>query len=351
MKAVYSGNIACSFTWTVEDFVNRPERKGDFLSSEIFEIYEPDGRITKWKILFFPKGEGRGQDGDISLFLSSLNNFDVKISYVMSILDETGSRQNSFTAKDLEFKGLNYGWLKFCSEKTVQENPHWFPKGNFTIACDTTIHSERIISKESEDPLSKKIHRQICEDLSNLFLDETTSDVQVKCGTKSFPCHRGILSARSPVFRAMLSSELSEKRDGNIDIKDFSPDVIEAMLKFMYASTVPSNDEDREHLAEVLKAADQYQLDLLKTECENTLCRGLKINNCLISLILGDMYQAEVLKRCSMKMLFENMNEVFSQSPEDWTSCVKSHPDLTVEITTEMARRQCLSRPNDTKET
>ena len=350
MKALYSGNIACSFTWTVEDFVNTKE-KGDFLSSNNFEIHEPDGRITKWKIWLFPKGEARAQDGDISLFLASLNNFNVKISYVMSILDETGTKQNSFSVKDHEFKGLNCGWLKFCSEKTIQENPHWFPKGNITIVCDTTFYSERSVSNETEDPLSKRIHRQICEDLSNLFLDETTSDVQIKCGTKSFPCHKGILSARSSVFRAMLQADMEEKKDGIVDIKDFSPDVIEAMLKFMYASSVPSNDEDREHLAEVLKAADQYQLDLLKSECENTLCRGLKIDNCLISLILGDMYQAEVLKRCSMKMLFENMNEVFTQSPEDWTRCVKSHPDLTVEITTEMARRQCLSSPNDTKET
>ena len=116
--------------------------------------------------------------------------------------------------------------------------------------------------------------------------------------------------------------------------------MIEAMLKFMYASTVPSKNENREHLAELLKAADQYQLDLLKNECEITLCRGLKINNCLISLILGDIYQAEKLKRGSMKMLFENMNEVFTQYPEDWARCVKSHPALTVEITTEMARRQ-----------
>ena len=145
---------------------------------------------------------------------------------------------------------------------------------------------------------------------------------------------------------ALSVEDMEEKREGIVDIKDFSPDVIEAMLKFMYTTNVPSNVQ---HITELLKAADQYQLDLLKNACEATLCRGLKINNCLIYLILGDMYQAEMLKKCSMKMLFENMNEVFTQSPEDWKRCVKSHPDLTVEITTEMAKRQCQSvNPTDT---
>ena len=51
MGSFYSGNLSCSFKWTIKDFKNRPEKKGEFLSSDNFEIHEPDGRITKWKIL------------------------------------------------------------------------------------------------------------------------------------------------------------------------------------------------------------------------------------------------------------------------------------------------------------
>ena len=347
MKAYYSGRIECSFTWTIEDFTNIAEqrKKGDCLNSDIFEIHEPDGRITKWKIMFFPKGELRAQDGDMSLFIANQNSFDVKIGYVVSILDETGSRQNSFTLMDFVFSRWNTGWLAFCKEKTLQDHPEWFVNGNLNLVCDITLNSERTTSSKAEDALSKRLNKQLCEDMSKLLLDETSSDVEIKCGAASFPCHRGILSARSPVFKAMLQADMEEKREGIIHIKEFSPDVIEAMLKFMYTSSVPvpSVPSNEQNIAEVLKAADQYQLDLLKIACEATLCRGLKINNCLIYLILGDMYQAERLKKNSMKMLFENLNEVFTQNPEDWKRCVKSHPDLTVEITTEMARRQCQS--------
>ena len=53
------------------------------------------------------------------------------------------------------------------------------------------------------------------------------------------------------------------------------------------------------------------------------------------------MYQAEKLKKRSMKLFVENMIKVIHGSADDWNKCVKSHPDLTVEITEEMARRQC----------
>ena len=49
----------------------------------------------------------------------------------------------------------------------------------------------------------------------------------------------------------------------------------------------------------------------------------------------------DLLKKSSMKMFVENMNKVLTECPEDWERCIKNHPDLTVEITTEMARRQC----------
>ena len=50
------------------------------------------------------------------------------------------------------------------------------------------------------------------------------------------------------------------------------------------------------------------------------------------------MYNAENLKKFSMKIFAENMNKVLLESPEDWKNCVKNHPDLTIEITSELAK-------------
>ena len=339
--------ISCSYKWTILDFKNRTTKKGDSFNSDRFDIYEPDGRISNWSLQLYPKGDSRAQDGDLSFYIKSLNNFDISICFGFSIFDaSTGTKQNNLHADNERLKHSNgRGYSVFCKEKTLQDNPQWLDGGNLTLVCDIQILS---FPENNIAPLTKRIQNQLCEDFSNLFTDETASDVKIKCETKTFFCHRGILSARSPVFRAMLQADMEEKRDGIVEIKDFGPDVVEAMLFFMYTAKVSRGvdtvyyyeKKHQDHFSELLKAADQYQLDLLKAACEEALCCGLQVENCLISLILGDMYQAEKLKKNSMKLFIENMSKVIHGS-DDWKKCVKSHPDLTVEITEEIARKQC----------
>ena len=46
---------------------------------------------------------------------------------------------------------------------------------------------------------------------------------------------------------------------------------------------------------ELLAAAEQYQLELLKSICEEKLCSCLEIGNSVNYLVLGDMYQVCVI--------------------------------------------------------
>ena len=43
--------------------------------------------------------------------------------------------------------------------------------------------------------------------------------------------------------------------------------------------------------SELLGAADQYQLDLLKCLCEEKLCSTTSLDNAVEHLVLGDMYR------------------------------------------------------------
>ena len=47
-------------------------------------------------------------------------------------------------------------------------------------------------------------------------------------------CHRCVLMARSPVFKAMLSHNMMESLNGEINIPDFSLTVVKIMLHFIY---------------------------------------------------------------------------------------------------------------------
>jgi speckle-type POZ protein len=51
--------------------------------------------------------------------------------------------------------------------------------------------------------------------------------------------HRIILTARSPVFRALLNSDMREVQEGVVSIEDIRPQVFSAMLHFLYKDGLP----------------------------------------------------------------------------------------------------------------
>ena len=129
---------------------------------------------------------------------------------------------------------------------------------------------------------------------------------------------------------------------------------------------------------ELLAAAEQYQLELLKSICEEKLCSCLEIGNSVNYLVLGDMYQvcviltndnecptfkvyacpetsnvclieinlrsdfvlsvfdmmmvlqAPILKRMAMQFVVRNMSSVVRS--RDWKECLLDHPALMAEV-------------------
>ena len=72
-----------------------------------------------------------------------------------------------------------------------------------------------------------------------------------------YNCHQVILSARSPVFRAMFMADMAEKKTQKVDIKDMTPDVLYAMLIYIYEATLPSPEKFDQCGKDLLAAADQ----------------------------------------------------------------------------------------------
>ena len=60
------------------------------------------------------------------------------------------------------------------------------------------------------------------------------SDVVVQCGDLSFDCHKVILASQSPFFKAMLTSNMKEKINNEIQIHDIEPEVMTEFLEFTY---------------------------------------------------------------------------------------------------------------------
>ena len=175
------------------------------------------------------------------------------------------------------------------------------------------------------------------KNFEQFFLSKEMSDIQIKCGDKTFEAHQVILSTWSPVFRGMFQAEMKEKETKTVEIQDLDPDVMLEMLKFFYIGScnIHQKNPDPEDVMGLLEAADKYQVDVLKDICEEAMISILEPNNCLRILDCADMYGAQDLKTRAMELVVGNMKTILGSG--EWKECAKKRPHLYVDISEALA--------------
>ena len=111
-----------------------------------------------------------------------------------------------------------------------------------------------------------------------------------------------------------------------IKIVDLQPEVVAKMLQYIHTGIFFNvrNPQD------LLVAADRYQLDRLKSNCEEVLIDSLDVENCISILILSDMYNALNLRRTALKYVTENMTSISSSC--DWRKELSGFPSLMADM-------------------
>ena len=97
---------------------------------------------------------------------------------------------------------------------------------------------------------------------AKLWEDQLFNDAFITCGSKSFPVHCLVLITASPVFANMFASRMQETTTRTVNIVDYSPAVVESMLKFVYKGTLPEGSWDPIDLA-LYEIANKYEITSL----------------------------------------------------------------------------------------
>ena len=164
-----------------------------------------------------------------------------------------------------------------------------------------------------------------------------TGDFMLTCRGEEFPCHRAILSARSPTFASGISSSMAEA-GGRWTMKDDEGDeadplAVRDVLHFIYTGDIPK-EATRDRAREVLDLAMQYQLAELAEVCKEAIVEGLSTTNAVISLIqldkYGGNYGDEIWKNKVLDFIKKNAKDVVKG--EHWKMFVKNYEDLVTDI-------------------
>ena len=224
-----SGDKASTtFTWTIEDFLSRPEKNGEAILSSPFTVSGPNDQVTTWRLTMYPWGESETSDvvDAVPLYIENTEKTSERANFRFSILDVRGQKELSLDFPtdlyvSLSKSGKNRVGGDFIFIADLENNPDLLPSGNLTVVCDLTVHGPVATMSGSKFPQNEKLalvdnsRKQMCEQVGKLFSESKLSDgwgnsqmgkfsdVKITCGEEVFHCHRCILSVRSPVGEGM----------------------------------------------------------------------------------------------------------------------------------------------------
>jgi len=349
-RTVYGNTAKTTFLWTIENFMERPEEKGDHIESSEFTVAGPNGKITKWRLQLYPKGEDpdpeeEPDDADVFVYLCNKSDFDVRAKYCFSIVDSSKNQKTfqldieKFNHGDDDEEGVSWGGKVVKVNKLKNSLNTLLPEGNLNIVCKLEVFGEdKIVSGSNKvfnnTAIDEKCQRQVTNHLDNLLAEKNCSDLEVSCDEEVFHCHQAILSARSPVFLAMFQADMKENRSKKVIITDVKKEVFSEMLRFIYTGKVSSEDSLKELATDLLVAANKYQLDLLKELCEANLCSTLDGSNCVELLVFGDIHEASNLKTKALESVLMNLASL--SNTEVYKAFIEKYPGLAFEVTKSM---------------
>ncbi|XP_078597458.1 kelch repeat and BTB domain-containing protein 12-like [Branchiostoma floridae x Branchiostoma japonicum] len=132
-------------------------------------------------------------------------------------------------------------------------------------------------------------------------------DVVLEVEGRQFPCHRLVLSARSPYFRAMFTSDMAESRQKTVVLQDMDADVFEEILSYIYSGTLHVSLDKVQPL---YQAADLLQLDYVRDTCSSYMAMNVDCSNCVDMYQFADFFSIDKVQNRSLHFICRFFSEV-----------------------------------------
>ncbi|KAF8770887.1 speckle-type POZ protein-like B [Argiope bruennichi] len=269
-------------------------------------------------------------------------------SYKVSILDNLGIWQDCGQGGEQQGYGMRFEFPLTKNFTTLMENKQLFLRNDmidlrFEMNCFTRLNTmaQKIPSSEKEKtsdyvanlrvPVNEKKRKNppstLADDLTSLYKEGTLCDTKLRTDSETFPVHKNVLSARSPVFKNMFTSGMIETTGDCVDIPDISADTVRRLLMFIYTDTV--KDMTWQNAMELYAAADKYQIDSLKLKCSTFFRLNVQPTNCCDLLWLSDLHQDADLKQFVQRYIVTRDKDVFGS--EEWRAFMSNNVQLAAD--------------------
>lgn len=310
------------YTWMVKNFSHCCKAYEE-LSSPEFTTGENDQ--FHWKIIM-DLADNLVLNLRVQLIEDSYTEF--KNMYVSLSLLANDDREK-FTTK---LKNLKHDTLSVKKSFVLNKNSHLLLEDLLTIQFKVYSCSHSDTTQIIRYPTKSKNDSSFAEDFESLVNNKNSGDVKIIVQDRSLYAPKSLLSACSPVFSKFFADKNPKEEHITISIDDFSYEVVLEILRFMYQGRV----NNVENLAlSLYTAACNYEIENLKPLCDQTIFKGLNLENVSRILILADRYKIDRLKTLSINFLKKNRTEVMKNRLLKLI-CPNVSPGLVIEVIDEL---------------
>lgn len=160
------------------------------------------------------------------------------------------------------------------------------------------------------DPIEQpRMYQQtlLQDGLCDLLENDKFVDCVLKIQDQKFPCHRLVLAASSPFFKAMFLSDLEESKKSEIVLKDVEPGVMGMILRYLYTSDINLTEQN---VQDIFIVANMYQIPSIFSVCVSYLQEKLVLGNCLAIFRLGLLLDCPRLTLIAREFICERYHVV-----------------------------------------
>ncbi|XP_065205268.1 speckle-type POZ protein B-like [Planococcus citri] len=306
-------------TWKVDNF-SIYEEYNDFIESTAFSVRTDDE--CQWHLQLRPNGDC------IELYLFLNENSKCKRVFAKFSINILNNAQHVIYSTDF----LYYEFMNNKNWNGIFEKYEGFygliPNDSLTISLQLMYFK---IDEGSIAEIFRGCNTAHLQNYSENFVsmleNRKFSDFTLSVRGKDYPVHKVILAARSNYFAKMFESGMKENEVNRVEITDVKEDVMNEILKFIYAGKCANVDKLADDL---LAAANKYDIDQLKKICLKTISKSISVDNAPNLLVLADLYHENELKSKVIDFMLTRSIEV--KNSRAWNNIMPMYPKLLNEV-------------------
>jgi len=206
--------------------------------------------------------------------------------------------------------------------------------------CWRKIEDDKVILNTQEPPsplIAKSLQSELSSDMNSLLKDSSpfsdfTLFIQDEATMQelSYPCHKGILIARNPILRTMLTSGMKESSSDSMTMNGVSKEVLEPFLSYLYSDTLNITYDDAISL---LMVAEEYNSSNLVQLCEGFVSREICEENLGELAEISEMFpQLAYLRKAVNTKLINKFSSLTSHFMEEIILSLNSDIEMESEI-------------------